>query len=324
MELFDIIELKSYVTPLAERLRIAIADAQKRDLLLASPAAVATPHIRRDWTTATDDNAPPDLTLSSSDSVTFRVHQDHLLAASTNEFSKKLSPPQLEKLNVNAANAPTLTLPYPSAVVHILLHVVYKEDGRLRDETPSLADISSAIRALKECGIPSKRSILDSSLLFGIMASHCKLSPLAALEVYTLAASHAPDLHHVAVYASRFLLPLRFSRITDEIAASMGAVYLLRLSQLLVGRTQEFKRLLLPTPQLHKPLPHCDTRVLREAWTLVTAFLMWHATPDVGDATIDGLKDTVIDRIRCKRCNDSFERRFEALKHSWSLVRCTI
>ncbi|KLO19881.1 hypothetical protein SCHPADRAFT_44688 [Schizopora paradoxa] len=223
-----------------------------------------------------------------------------------------------------AVDTSTLDLPYSSSVVNILLHVIYKEDGRLRDETPSLADISSAIRALKEYGIPIKNSTSESSLLFSVMASHCESSKRGALDVYTLAASNAPDLHHIAVYASRFLLSLVISQIADDTCRSMGSVYLLRLCQLLVGRTQEFKRILLPTPRLHNPVPHCDTRSLREAWTLVSAFLMWHAAPDVGDETIDGLKDTIINRIQCTQCNESFTHRFDIMKQSWSLVKCTI
>ncbi|KLO19893.1 hypothetical protein SCHPADRAFT_935016 [Schizopora paradoxa] len=289
MELFDIIELRSYVTPLAERLRIAVSEDQKCEESSALPPAIVAPklNIRRDWTSSARDNAKADLILSSSDAITFQVHRDHLLAASTNGFNEKLSACKLEP-DTEAVDRPTLVLPYSSVVLNVLLRVIYKEEGHLRVENTSLVDVSSAIHAFKD-----------------VLAFHCQLSPSVALEVCVLAASHAPDLHHIAVHASRFLLSIKFSRITDEIAAFMGPTYLLRLCQLLTGRTQEFKRLLLPTPQLHKPVPQCDTRVLREAWTLVTAFLMWHAAPDLGNGTIDGLKDTVIERIRCKRCNDS-------------------
>ena len=92
--------------------------------------------------------------------------------------------------------------------------------------------------------------------------------------MYALAASHAPDLHHIAVHASRFLLSIEFSRITDEMASSMGPIYLLRLYTLLTGRTREFKRLLISAPKPHEPLPQCDSKILREAWTLATAFLI--------------------------------------------------
>ncbi|KLO19879.1 hypothetical protein SCHPADRAFT_898449 [Schizopora paradoxa] len=291
--------------------------------------------IRRDWTAGADskginhDVAAPstDLVLSAEDSVTFQVHRARLLAASTNGFNAKLPTLKLEESDVKVEpHVETLILdvPYSSAVVNILLHAVYKEDGLLRVEIPSLTDIYFTICALKEYGIPCNASFSDTSLLFGVMAAHCQTSPLAALEVYALAAAHAPDLHHIAVYSSRFLLPLEFARITDEIAVAMGSVYLFRLSQLLVRRTQQFKRLLLPPPQLHEPSSHCDTRVLREAWTLMTAFLMWYAAPEVKDAVIDDLKDTIIDRIQCKRCREMLEQRLDTLKRAWALVKCTI
>ncbi|KLO19878.1 hypothetical protein SCHPADRAFT_935007 [Schizopora paradoxa] len=326
MEIFDIEELRPFVTILAERFRMVVAQNVSPAIELSPtlPEVTATPNIRRDWTTATCNNASPDVTLSTSDSVTFQVHRDYLLATVTKDFTREPSPQRLEESNVEVNGTPALVLPYSSAVVNILLHIVYKKDGRLRVETPSLVVISTTLRALKEYGIPFNKSTSESTLLFSAMASHCQTSLMAALEVYALAASHAPDLHHVAVFASSFLHSLDLSRVTDETARVMGSIYYLRLTQLLLGRTQAFKRLLLPAPRMHKPSPQCNTRVLREAWTLMTSFLMWRAAPDIGDATIDELKDVVIDSIRCKQCNESFKRRFDALKRSWASVKRVI
>jgi len=324
MELFDIIELESYVTPLAERLRIA-EEAQRNESPPNLPNATGSsrrPTVRRDWTAAAHNDAPSDLLLSANDSTIFRVHWDHILAASVNGFNEELSS-HLPQGSDTGAALPVLDIPYSSAVVNLLLHVVYKEDpnDRGRVATPSLTDLSATLCALKVYGIPLKTSISETSMLHGMLSSHCQHS---ALRVYTLAASYAPDLHHVAVYASHFLLSMKFSLITDEMATLMGPMYLLRLYTLLSGRTREFKRLLLANPHLHESLPQCDTRGLRKVWILATGYLIWAAAPDLEDATMDNVKASVIDRVQCEQCKAALEQRIETLKSEWSLVQSTI
>ncbi len=128
-----------------------------------------------------------------------------------------------------------IELPYSSKVVNLLLHEVY--DNRVKDVTRSetLSDLSSTIRALGEYGIPFETSLSESSMLFGVLSSHCQQS---ALDVYALAASHAPYLHPLAMHASSFLLSLEFSQISEQIAVTIGSVYLLQLYKLLSERTR--------------------------------------------------------------------------------------
>ncbi|KLO17657.1 hypothetical protein SCHPADRAFT_886817 [Schizopora paradoxa] len=325
MELSDIADWQAFVASLVEQPRIA--EAEKNNSMfdfVEAAKANGKSNIRRDWTTSSDSKSPPDLLLSSNDSIIFHVHRSVVLAKSANmlgmasssrssrESIAKETPPN------GTSNSQVRQLPYTSRVVNVLLHIVYN-DGCDRVATTSMAEISSVIRALKEYGIPLKPSTSSNSMLFRMLSEHCQKSD--PLQVYIFAASHAPDLQHIAVYASRFLLSLDFCRITDEMATSIGAIYLLRLYTLLTGRTREFKRLLIPPPQPHEPLPQCDAKILREAWTLVTTFLVWAAAPDVKDATIDKLKAPAVNKLQCKQCKAHLERRFNSLKQSWSSVQ---
>ncbi len=153
-----------------------------------------------------------------------------------------------------------------------------------------------------------------------MLSSHCQHS---ALDVYALAASHAPNLHHLATYASSFLLSVEFPKITDEKVVTMGPIYLRQLYMLLSERTREFKQLLLPLPQFHAPTQQCDTKALKEAWRVAIADLVQCAAPDVQGAVIDSTKYSVINRVplACDDCKASLEQRFEHLKHAWSLVK---
>jgi len=100
------------------------------------------------------------------------------------------------------------------------------DDRRVKDVTrsESLSDLSSTIRALGDYGIPLETSLSESSMLFGLLSSHCQQS---ALDVYALATSHAPYLRPLAMHASSFLLSMEFSQISEQIAVTIGSVYLL-------------------------------------------------------------------------------------------------
>ncbi len=276
-----------------------------------------------DWTVTVRSDPSPDLIFSAKDAITFHVQRARILGASVNGFDGKVSFPLSQGPDSKDAKIqPTIQLPYSSTVVNLLLHAVYEEGGRLQIHdivfSESLTDLSSTIHALEECGIPLETSISESSMLYDMLSSHCQQS---ALDVYSLAASHAPYLHHLAMYASSFLLTLEFSEITEEMAAKIGSIYLLRLYRFLSERTREFKRILHSPPEFHVPDQHCNTKSLEKAWRLAIAYLLCSAAPDVPTACMDGTRNSVIDQVSCERCKASLEQRFDDLKNTWSLVK---
>lgn len=325
MKPVETVKSGSNALPAAER----VAEAQGYEQSSGSsgaPGLSRTPGVHRSWSSSAHSDVPPDLIVSSADSIIFYVHRDRILAASTNGVNGKLSPP----LTARPSNDDThiqpilrVDLPYPSVVVNLLFIAVYKklEDDSIQAEVPSLMILSSTIRALVECGIPLKTFVSKSSAIFVLLSSYC---PDSALAVYTLAASHAPDLDHLAVHASQFLLSLEFAQITDIMAKTMGSSYLRRLYVLQTERTREFKRLLVAPPQLHVQAEQCDCKALQNAWRIATAHLVWAASPGIMGAVIDNTKSSVTDGVQCEQCKASLEGRFEDLKHAWSLVKNTI
>jgi len=323
MKLSNTTESESSATPFAAQLTQAQRDKPSLDSQVETAGGIQSVH--RDWTIAarTTGDLPPDLIVSAKDAINFNVHRDRILGASVNGFNGRLSSPLRQGSEDGAVNIKrTIELPYSSTVVNLLLKEVYNEGGRSRSQE-SLTDLSSAILALKEYGIPLETSVSESSMLFGMLSSHCQHS---ALDVYVLAASHAPDLHHLATHASSFLLSVEFPKITDEKVVIMGPIYLRQLYMLLSERTREFKQLLLPLPQFHAPTQQCDTKALKEAWRAAIGDLVQCAAPDVQGAVIDSTKYSVINRVplACDGCKASLEQRFEHLKHAWSLVKSTI
>lgn len=276
----------------------------------------------------TGTHVPADLILASVDSIRFHVHQDWLVAASINSFSGELSLPLRRDVAIidtgisatGDQGLPVLDLPYAGAVVNLLLCAVYNRTASDSTQHPntSLADLSDVVPALKEYGIPLQTSFAAPSVLYALMSSYC---PHSALTVYAIAASHAPELHHLAEHASQFLLSFDLSTLTDEMASRMGAIYLRRLFMLHIDRAQAFRRLVLTPPNAHAPVARCDSGSLKQAWALATAYLTWSATPDVAETMIDAVLKAILDRAQCNACQVSLRQRFQDLKQSWALVK---
>lgn len=286
------------------------------------------------WTQRTDNllGVPEDLTIISSDLVHFHVHQTYLLAMSSNMFNGLLPLVSSQRLEEETQDSEeqrqnVLNLPESGAVLNILFFATYggtPTAGQVTASDISLSNLSLALEALKTYGIPVQTAVSAGSLTFGAFASHCQNSPSSALQVYANAAAHAPGLHPLAVFASQFLLSLSLSTVTEEIACTMGPVYLRRLFSLHLERVQEFKQLMLGLPQPHGPEPPCnDTegRALREAWALATAYLTWAAAPAMPSSRIDDVMASVMDRCPCNECKERLRSRFLDLKQGWTLVK---
>ncbi len=186
---------------------------------------------------------PEDLVIMSSDSLQFYVHQNYLASISFNGFGGNIPLPPVCYEGLTAPlNLPILYSQYSGAILKLILLAMYNTDVEATEPIATLAELSSSISALKAYGIPLQTYITTSSLIFTSFSSYCH-QPSHALTVYAIASSDCPGLHHLAVYASQFLLSLDLSSITDEMARQLDAVYLHKLFILHMNRVQEFKQL---------------------------------------------------------------------------------
>jgi len=279
---------------------------------------------------------PEDVTVVSLDLIQFHVHQTCLLAATSNLFNgfmpiaSGLLRQQLdwEQDVEEVQGLAIINLPEVASVINVLLFAVYNRipsTSALDVSSTSLSDMRLVIVALKTYGIPIQTSVSETSLIFATFGSYC---PIAALQVYTIAASNAPDLHALAVYASQFLLSLDLSTISDEVAVEMGPSYLRRLFVLHMERVHVLKRLVVVLPRPHRSSPHCDDTdgvALKEAWAYATAYLLWSGpSPSTSNSAIDNAMASIKDKVACDDCKESLRHHCLSLKRQWSLVEKTI
>lgn len=210
---------------------------------------------------------PVDLTLQSEDSVFFYVSSEMLLKHSDNRFGS-LIPTPLEKAQI-------VYVAESAQVLNVVLHTVY--EITLFDHSPPLSTIILAAENLLIYGLDPKVFVKPSKPLYTALLSY---SPLYPLDVYALAGSLG--LEDLARTTSSHLLSFPLSILTDEIAARIGAVYLIRLVRLHMFRTEELKAMLFTPPRPHPEISTCDfgdQRKLTRAWALAAAYLAWDARP---------------------------------------------
>jgi len=349
MELFDLIEFEAYaLESLSSRRRQGIVESnfalgdETHDQRAKTPTQSSVGRtVHPNWKMGSSNlmGIPEDVTIVSLDLVRFHAHQACLLAASSNLFNglmpiignvlQQHEPRQdtVEASSKDEHGLDIINLPEVAPVINVLLFAAYNRmpsTSILDVSSTSLSDLRLAVAALKTYGIPVQGSLAETSLVFAIFASYC---PIAALQVYTIAASNAPDMHAVAVYASQFLLSLDLSIITDEMADEMGPLYVQKLFSLHLERVQEFKRLIVRLPRPHRSSPHCkDTNgvALREAWAYASAYLSWLVTPSTPNTVLDEAVASVMDKVACNDCKDSLRKHCLSLKQQWSLVKKTV
>ncbi|KII94810.1 hypothetical protein PLICRDRAFT_33626 [Plicaturopsis crispa FD-325 SS-3] len=261
-----------------------------------------------------NDPSPPDLVLVSSDSVFFYVHTHVLLRASSNGFNALLPVPPSQHADA------ILALPESSAVLNIVLHTVH--DMPCAQFSPSFDTVCTAVSSLQTYGVPLHTYIAPSTPLYKLILS---FAPLHPLDTYALAASH--DLHALAVPASSHLLAFNLASLPDDAATRMGPVYLKRLFFFHFGRTDALKRLLLPPPHPHAPLPGCDfaeQKKVTRAWALASAYLAWDARPDLSTSAIESALKPLGERLTCDACRAALNERIRNLVVQWSLIKRTI
>ncbi|KAG6890263.1 hypothetical protein C0992_002529 [Termitomyces sp. T32_za158] len=257
--------------------------------------------------------APPDTVCLSDDVVFFYVHASRLRSASSNAFHAFL-PAQSRDPD------PVIDVPESSAVLNIILHVVY--DLSCAHYSPSFPQLVSAVKRLSYFGIDPATALAPNTHIYSLILSH---APLYPIELYTLAANY--DLYDLAVATSSHLLSFPLSSLTDDMAQAMGPVYLKRLFFLHFGRSDALKRILLSPPHPHPPTPSCDfsdQKKLTRAWALASAYLAWDARPDLSTSTMESALRPLEEHLGCEDCKAALQTRIRTLVVQWAMVKPTI
>lgn len=162
-----------------------------------------------------------------------------------------------------------------SPTLNVVLHAIYRLS--LTDYSPSLSTLKAAAQALTRYGIPLKSNMCPGMPLFDEMAAKI---PTMALEIYTIAAEN--DLFDLACEASKHLLSLRISSITNEIALRLGPVYLCMLCNLLTERSYVLKRLVVQPPKQHVPTETCGLHAYHDLlfeWAKIASTIILTGSP---------------------------------------------
>ncbi|KDQ56994.1 hypothetical protein JAAARDRAFT_58476 [Jaapia argillacea MUCL 33604] len=112
------------------------------------------------------DPHPTDLILGSLDGVFFYVHHHRLLRASANQFNSLLS---LSYSSRSGEDCPVVALPDHSSVLNIVLHAIYEMS--VSQFSPSTADLSSGIAALRIYGLPIDKCLV---IFASLSSSHAR------------------------------------------------------------------------------------------------------------------------------------------------------
>ena len=218
------------------------------------------------------DGQPPDIVLVSSDEVYFHAHSYVLHEASGNGFASMLA--ELNSTRVSTQIS-VINIPEIAQTLNIVLLTIYGKSSA--DFRPTLEVLLDAVDEFEKFGIDPKRFIQPNLPLFDLVRFHMPLQPL---RVYSMAGHY--DLFDLAVAASSHLLGYKLGSIPDDTCTYMGALYVRRLYDLHISRTEALKKVLVQPPEPHPSTPHCSmmdqTKVAR-AWALSTAYLIWDVRP---------------------------------------------
>lgn len=214
----------------------------------------------------------PDIILSSNDGVLFYLNSQLLATAGFDVQATTLPAPGLDL----SQEAP-VQLPDSSLTLSIIFHALY--DISCLPFSPSLDAISHAMARMEECGLtPSSLIQAGTHLYIYLMAQYAPFSPL---ELYTIPAKHS--IERLAVDISSHLLGLDLSKVTDELANTMGSSYLRRLFFMYQGRMERLKKILIKPPSFHENVvEECNPKtraLLRRQWALMATSLVWDANP---------------------------------------------
>ncbi|KAK7692358.1 hypothetical protein QCA50_003983 [Cerrena zonata] len=256
----------------------------------------------------------PDTILISTDEVHFYVHRKQIMGASDSLWAGLLisSPESLPSSSLHVTEyAPTL---------EIILRSIYRLS--LEDYSATLETVLAAINAMKMHGISLKSHISPGMPLFNALVD--KL-PSAPLEVYCVAAEN--DLFELACEASKYLLHMSMSSVTDVIALRLGHLYLRMLFDLLSERTRILQRLVIQPPPQHPPTALCGSdeyRGLQSAWSKMACTPILSGGPDTSVEMLRATFNSDNFLNSCPTCVQFINRHVEDVLSRWSTTPNTI
>ncbi|PIL34106.1 hypothetical protein GSI_03817 [Ganoderma sinense ZZ0214-1] len=268
------------------------------------------------------DGLLPDSIIVSSNHVYFYIHRHRILDVSSNAFFGHFTYEDL----FPTPSLPTVHLPEDGDVVNVLLHTIYGLP--CTHFHPSLETVEQSLTALIKYGILIEAHTTPHQPLYQLILSH---APHRPIDTYALAAHH--DLEDLAVAASGHLLSYDTSRLTDDLAARIGPVYLKRLFLLHSSRLSALRNIILKPPETHPATPGCadgEQDELLRAWALAAAGLVWDATPTawcvvgISPAALRVQFEPIGQEIVCEACRLMLLQRIQDVVISWSSVKATI
>ncbi|KAL0062785.1 hypothetical protein AAF712_010323 [Marasmius tenuissimus] len=191
-----------------------------------------------------------DMILLTSDSIIFYIDEATLLRVSANSF-KSLLPLTTEDKSQRVLFMRDIS----SDELDIMLQAVYNVPGSTIPGKTDIQVLLSAVDQFMDYGISAATFITSTSHLYQYLLA---CAPLHPLEIYALAAQH--DIGSLATTASVHTLVLELSDISEELSKRMGSVYLLKLFQLHITRTETLKKLLAADLGYHNTTNICDIR----------------------------------------------------------------
>ncbi|KAG7093195.1 hypothetical protein E1B28_006885 [Marasmius oreades] len=265
-----------------------------------------------------DNHIPVDMILLSSDYVVFYTHEATLLTASNNSFRNLLPLPKRGDPLNRAVFVPEISSPE----LEVMLQSIHNVPRGGFSVGSDIEPVMKGVARLWECGISPRDCITPTTHLYQYLL-FC--APIHPLEVYALAAQYG--MVSLAVTTSSHTLVLDLSEISDELLRRMGAIYLLRLHQLHMERTETLKEMLVGELGLHNPTARCGfvgQRRLKENWNMAVASLLFLIKPDT---TTSLIREKILEYTADLPCPDCIGLRDSLLSKiisKWSVTRRTI
>lgn len=278
---------------------------------------------------------PWDTILLSEDGLQFYVHQSRLLNASKSYFNGLLLPYLGHEL-LPETTPPCLQLSENSAIVDVLLHIIY--DIPLQQHGSTLGALLETVKALEKYGLPFDIYLVPGSSLFEDIVLKTSYKPL---DVYAVAAEH--DLFEMACRASEHLLNLPLVFISEAMVQRLGITYMHMLYNLHLGRMYVLQRLVMGPPESHEPVLLCGVsnyETLKAAWSVAVCELLSKASPgmlpalshleysqmnvkmcpDIPQALIRSTFEPVQFLTTCQKCQLQIQRRIDEIVLKWSIT----
>ncbi|KAG9028073.1 hypothetical protein FRB95_006875 [Tulasnella sp. JGI-2019a] len=295
-----------------------------------------------------------DAIVFSNDGISFYIHKDIILSRSRNWFSNLIPSPQSgdrlfvpyteespspQQIPINGSQSPpaylneprhrpewdqtpfllSFSVPEPSAILNIMLHIIYRKP--CRQYGPTVKDIGQALQCLPRYGIDVASTA--GSDVWEILMCYAPTDPF---QVFAIGASH--NMAVFCVTCSEYTIPFPSSSITEAQAILMGPIYLRRLLLLSTSRRQAIIRICSTPPPQHQLSAKCtrDSQLsIRKAWDSATGIIMTdHLPQNMSTEALTSVYRVLIQRTSCDLCQDLIRRRVNEMSSAWLAVKRTI